>query len=244
MGYGTGAIFGCPAHDARDLAFARKYHLTVTPVVHPRNVKPEDFHIADAAFTDDGVVFNSDFLNGLAVNDAKKQAIARLEALGLGKATITYRLRDYGGYHASVIGDVPSPIIHCDDCGLSPFQKPTCPLPFQKMSTLANRAIHLTIIPHGNTANAQFVASPPSVKRIHWIHFLNPWYFARFSDAKNPDAAFDPQKAAYWLPVDQYVGGIEHAVCIFFMHGFSPVLCLIVVICKLKNPFQGYLPKA
>ena len=166
MGYGTGAIFGCPAHDARDLEFARKYHLTVTPVVHPPNVKPADFIIADDAFTGDGVVFNSDFLNGLDVTEAKQQAIARLEALGLGKATVTYRLRDWG-YHASVIGAVPSLLSIAIPVAWCQFQKPTCPLPCQRMLTLASRVIPLTITPHGNTANAQFVASPPSVKPIH-----------------------------------------------------------------------------
>ena len=166
MGYGTGAIFGCPAHDARDLEFARKYHLTVTPVVHPPNVKPADFIIADDAFTGDGVVFNSDFLNGLDVTEAKQQAIARLEALGVGKATVTYRLRDWG-YHASVIGAVPSLLSIAIPVAWYQFQKPTCPLPCQRMLTLASRVIPLTITPHGNTANAQFVASPPSVKPIH-----------------------------------------------------------------------------
>ncbi len=117
MDYGTGAIFGCPAHDQRDLEFARKYDLAVIPVVCPADSNAEEFEIGTEAYTDDGKLINSDFLDGLGVEDATSRVIERLEAAGLGEATINYRLRDWGISRQRYWG-CPIPVGHCSDCGV------------------------------------------------------------------------------------------------------------------------------
>ena len=128
MEYGTGAIFGCPAHDQRDLDFARKYDLPVVPVVVPAGTEGGDFDVADEAFLETGnvVLANSDFLNGLSVDAAKKSIIQRVEDTGRGKRTVNYRLRDWGASRQRYWG-CPIPVIHCDDCGIVPV--PAADLP-------------------------------------------------------------------------------------------------------------------
>ena len=125
MEYGTGAIFGCPGHDERDHAFATKYGLPILPVVAPADADPKSFSVADAPFIEDGVIINSGFLNGLAVEDAKAKVIARLEEMGVGKGTTQYRLRDWLVSRQRYWG-CPIPAIHCEVCGVVPVPERTC----------------------------------------------------------------------------------------------------------------------
>ena len=127
MEYGTGAIFGCPAHDQRDLEFARKYGLPVIPVVLPPGADPQRFTIGDEAYVEDGILFNSEFLDGLSVAEAKRAAGERLEALGRGERTIAYRLRDWGVSRQRYWG-CPIPVIHCPDCGIVPVPEHDLPV--------------------------------------------------------------------------------------------------------------------
>ena len=127
MEYGTGAIFGCPAHDQRDLDFARKYGLPVIPVILPPGEDPATFQIGDTAYVEDGVAFNSDFLDGLPVAEAKRAAGERLEELGRGTRTIAYRLRDWGVSRQRYWG-CPIPVIHCPDCGIVPVPEDDLPV--------------------------------------------------------------------------------------------------------------------
>ena len=127
MDYGTGAIFGCPAHDQRDLDFARKYGLDVTPVVAPRDADPAGFAVGDTAFVEDGVLINSGFLDGLDVATAKRAAIDRLAEQGDGALAITYRLRDWGISRQRYWG-CPIPVVHCPDCGVVPVPRSDLPV--------------------------------------------------------------------------------------------------------------------
>ena len=134
MDYGTGAIFGCPAHDQRDLDFARKYHLPVKLVVKPTDAA-DDFAITDTAFKEDGILVNSDFLNGMTIKAAKERVIAKLSAEGRGEAKTVYRLRDWGVSRQRFWG-CPIPIIHCQACGIVPVPESQLPviLPYEGLS--------------------------------------------------------------------------------------------------------------
>ena len=127
MEYGTGAIFGCPAHDQRDLDFARKYGLGVTPVVAPEGCEPATFAIADEAYLGDGRVINSDFLDGLSIEDAKEEIATRLEEMSRGKRSVNFRLRDWGVSRQRYWG-CPIPVVHCAGCGVVPVPERDLPV--------------------------------------------------------------------------------------------------------------------
>src|SRR5262245_53949919 len=127
MEYGTGAIFGCPGHDVRDHEFARKYGLPIIPVVMPKDADPASFSVAEEAYVEDGILINSDFLNGLEVEDAKARVIARLEEMGVGQGTTQYRLRDWLVSRQRYWG-APIPAIHCENCGVVPVPEKDLPV--------------------------------------------------------------------------------------------------------------------
>src|SRR5690606_5065174 len=127
MDYGTGAIFACPAHDQRDLDFARKYGLPVRPVVLPPDADPATFEIGEEAYTGPGTIFNSGFLDGKDVEAAKAEAIARIEAEGRGQGTTIYRLRDWGVARQRGWG-CPIPVVHCVKCGVVALPKSALPV--------------------------------------------------------------------------------------------------------------------
>ncbi len=213
MQYGSGAIFGCPAHDQRDLDFARKYDLGVTPVVLPPDADPATFEIENEAYIGPGKLFNSEFLDGLSVEDGIAAAIAKIEEMDAGEATTNYRLRDWGVSRQRYWG-CPIPIIHCDACGVVPVPEDQLPveLPevdaseFQTPGNPLDRAEdwRRVICPEcGREARRETDTLDTFVD--------SSWYFARFA-APAEDAPTDPDQADYWLPVDQYIGGIEHAI--------------------------------
>ena len=153
MGYGEGAIFGCPAHDQRDLDFARKYDLPVVPVVCPKDVKPAECEIGEEALTDsDGanvVMINSDFLDGLSVPEAKEEIARRMEEMGIGERKVNYRLRDWGVSRQRYWG-CPIPVIHCPSCGIVPCPRRICRSGCQRTSRLMCPAIRWSVIPRGS----------------------------------------------------------------------------------------------
>ncbi len=238
MEYGTGAIFGCPAHDQRDLDFARKYKLPVIPVVLPPEADPKSFAIDDIAYVDDGTIFNSSFLNGLSVADAKRTVGERLEASGTGERTIAYRLRDWGVSRQRYWG-CPIPIIHCADCGIVPV--PESDLPVKLPDDVEFDAPGNPLDRHPTWKH---VACPrcgkPAMRETDTFDtfFESSWYFARFCSARAP-VAFERDAAQYWMPVDQYIGGVEHAVLHllysrFFMRALKECGYL-----DLEEPFAG-----
>jgi leucyl-tRNA synthetase len=211
MDYGTGAIFACPAHDQRDLDFARKYGLPVRPVVLPPGADPAVHVIRTEAYTGPGKLYNSGFLDGLDIESGKAAAIARIESQGQGRGATVYRLRDWGVSRQRYWG-CPIPVIYCEKCGPQPVPEDQLPV----------------ILPDDVTFDRP---GNPLLRHPTWRHVACPscggaakretdtldtfvdssWYFARFAD---PHAATPIDKAAAdaWMPVDQYVGGIEHAV--------------------------------
>ena len=211
MGYGTGAIFGCPAHDQRDLDFARAYGLPVLPVVIPHDADPAAYRIADEAFLGDGVLANSDFLDGLDVEEAKRKVTERLQANGTGRGAINYRLRDWLVSRQRYWG-CPIPIIHCGDCGIVPVPRQDLPVVLPEDVDLAVPGNPLVRHPTWRKVDCPRCGMPSERDTDTFDTFIDSsWYFARFC---SPKAAAPVERGAVdrWLPVDQYVGGIEHAI--------------------------------
>ncbi len=212
MDYGTGAIFACPAHDQRDLDFARKYDLPVLPVVLPEGEDPQDFTIGAEAYTGEGKLFNSGFMDGMSVEDAKKAAISKIEKSGDGKGTVTWRLRDWGVSRQRYWG-CPIPVVHCDDCGIVPVPEDQLPITLPEDVDFSKPGN--PIANHPTWKQCKCPACGKDAERetdTFDTFFESSWYYARYCDAQNDNAAFDRAKVDYWCPVDQYVGGIEHAV--------------------------------
>ena len=238
MEYGTGAIFGCPAHDQRDFDFARKYELPIIPVVLPPNADPATFSVDDGAYVDDGTIFNSSFLNGLTVTEAKRAVGERLEALDLGERTIAYRLRDWGVSRQRYWG-CPIPVIHCADCGIVPVPERDLPVELPEdvdFDTPGNPLDRHPTWKH--VACPKCHGSATRETDTFDTFFESSWYFLRFCSARAP-IAFERDAAQYWMPVDQYIGGVEHAVLHllysrFFMRALKECGYL-----DLEEPFAG-----
>ncbi|HEX4506779.1 MAG TPA: leucine--tRNA ligase [Alphaproteobacteria bacterium] len=239
MEYGTGAIFGCPAHDQRDLDFARKYRLPVTPVVVPAGTDPNDFAVGDEAYTGPGALAHSRFLDGLDVEGGKKRAIQELESLGRGFGTTVYRLRDWGVSRQRYWG-CPIPIIHCPACGLVPVPKADLPvtLPMDvTFDTPGNPLSHHPTWKH--------VACPTCGGKAERetdtfdTFFESSWYFARFCSPHVADKPFTREAVSYWLPVDQYIGGVEHAVLHLLYSRFFTRAMSKCGYLDLPEPFDG-----
>ena len=204
--YGSGAIFGCPAHDQRDLDFARKFGLPVTPVVLPPDTAPEDFRIDDKAYTGPGRIYNSAFLDGLGVDEAKRLAISKLEASEHGQGTVNYRLRDWGFSRQRYWG-CPIPIIYCEVCGVVPVPAKMLPVRLPEDVTFDKPGNPLDHHPTWKHVNCPTCGNPARRETDTLDTFVDSsWYYARFASVR------DPAERAYWLPVDQYIGGVEHAV--------------------------------
>ena len=190
MEYGTGAIFGCPAHDQRDLDFARKYGLPVTPVILPPGADPATFQVGDTAYVEDGVAFNSDFLNGLGVAEAKRAAGERLEQSGRGQRTIAYRLRDWGVSRQRYWG-CPIPVIHCPDCGIVPVPEDDLPVELPQDVSFDKPGNPLDHHPTWKHVNCPYCNSPAQRETDTFDTFFeSSWYFLRFCSARAP-VAFD-----------------------------------------------------
>ena len=208
MDYGTGAIFGCPAHDQRDWDFATKYGLDITPVV---SADGQVHPLGDTPFTDPGTMINSDFLNGLDIDTAKAEVISRIEATSAGKGVTQYRLRDWGISRQRYWG-CPIPVIHCDSCGLVPEKKENLPVKLPEDVSFDRPGNPLDRHDEWRAAECPKCGGAAKRETDTMDTFVDSsWYYARFTspDAETPT---DLAEAEYWMNVDQYIGGIEHAI--------------------------------
>jgi len=238
MEYGTGAIFGCPAHDQRDLDFARKYDLSVTPVVLPKGADAASFAVGTEAFTDDGVAYNSDFLDGLDVTAAKRRVIDRLEAMGVGHGVVNWRLRDWGVSRQRYWG-CPIPFIHCDDCGVQPVPDDQLPVRLPEDVDFSIPGNPLDNHPTWKHVGCPNCGKPARRETDTCDTFVDSsWYFARFC---SPRAAVPVTQAAVdaWLPVDQYIGGIEHAILHLLYSRFFSRAMKETGHLSVEEPFAG-----
>ena len=211
MDYGTGAIFGCPAHDQRDLDFARKYDLPVHPVVLPPDRTAEDFSVGTEAYTGPGRIYNSRFLDGLSIEAAKAEAIARVEAAGQGQGSTVYRLRDWGVSRQRYWG-CPIPIVHCARCGVVAVPDSQLPVRLPDDVSFDRPGNPLAHHPSWRHTTCPDCGGPAERETDTLDTFMDSsWYFARFANPASP-TPIDRAAADYWLAVDQYIGGVEHAV--------------------------------
>ncbi|MFN7009800.1 MAG: leucine--tRNA ligase [Allorhizobium sp.] len=243
MDYGTGAIFGCPSGDQRDLDFARKYNLPVVPVVMPKDGDAATFTVGDTAYDGDGVMINSRFLDGLDTEAAFKVVADQLSEKTLGNAPqgerkVQFRLRDWGISRQRYWG-CPIPVIHCDDCGVVPVPKKDLPVKLPDDVTF-----DVPGNPLDRHATWRHVACPQCGKDARretdtMDTFVDSsWYFARFT-APREDLPTVPAIADHWLPVDQYIGGIEHAILHLLYSRFFTRAMRETGHVNLSEPFKG-----
>jgi len=217
MDYGTGAIFGCPAHDQRDLDFVNAYGLGVTPVVCPPDVDPSTFTVAEVAYDGDGIMINSRFLDGLTTAAAKEEVARRLEAQTLGnrpqgRRQVNYKLRDWGISRQRYWG-CPIPVIHCEACGIVPVPEAELPVRLPDDVTFDAPGNPLDRHPTWKHVACPVCGGPARRETDTMDTFVDSsWYYARFTDPWNEATPTTPELANSWLPVDQYIGGVEHAI--------------------------------
>ena len=240
MGYGTGAIFGCPAHDQRDYEFAAKYGLQITPVVIPPDEDPKTYHLPGKCYDGPGTIANSGFLDGMTIEAAQADVANRMEALNKGKRRTMYRLRDWGLSRQRYWG-CPIPIIHCDDCGVQAVPDDQLPVKLPDDVTFDVPGNPLVRHPTWKHCNCP-VCGKPALRETETMDTFvdSSWYFTRFTA---PDAATptDLKAAKYWLPVDQYIGGVEHAILhLLYSRFFARAMVATKHMpAKVREPFAG-----
>ena len=237
MDYGLGAVFGCPAHDQRDLDFAKKYNLKITPVVKPE--KDKDFKIINEAYTGEGYLYNSNFLDGLKVpNESIIKTIEFLEKNNLGTKKTNYRLKDWGISRQRYWG-CPIPMAYDENDQPIKIPKDMLPVKLPEIEKLSNTGNPL------DTENSWkfFILDGKKYRRetdTLDTFVDSSWYFLRFCSPHNLDRGFSQEEANYWMPVDQYIGGVEHAILhLLYSRFFMQALSYKNDDFKLKEPFDG-----
>ncbi|MDB4821231.1 leucine--tRNA ligase [Candidatus Pelagibacter sp.] len=237
MDYGLGAVFGCPAHDQRDLDFAKKYNLKITPVVKPE--KDKDFEISNEAYTGEGYLYNSDFLDGLKVpSESIIKTIEFLEKNNLGTKKTNYRLKDWGISRQRYWG-CPIPMAYDENDQPIKIPRDMLPVKLPEIEKLSNT---------GNPLDSEdswkfFILDGKKYRRetdTLDTFVDSSWYFLRFCSPHNLDRGFTQEEANYWMPVDQYIGGVEHAILhLLYSRFFMQALSYENDNFKLKEPFDG-----
>ena len=237
MDYGTGAIYGCPAHDQRDLEFALKYELEILPVVSP--VKSKNVKIKDEAYVEDGFIINSDFLNDLSVNEAQKKIIKIIEDKKLGNSKIIYRLKDWGISRQRYWG-CPIPILYREDGKIIPVPEKDLPVTLPEDIDFSKPGNPLE-----NHPTWKYTKCPETgMKAIRETDTLDTfvdssWYFLRFCSPLEKNNPFNEEEVNYWMPVDQYIGGVEHAILHLLYSRFFTLALKDEFKFKFSEPFQN-----
>ena len=236
--YGLGAIFGCPAHDQRDLDFAKEYNIDVIPVVKPTDIKEENFVIHDEAYTDDGVMINSNFINGLKIDEAKNKIIDKLENNQLGRRKVNFKLRDWGISRQRFWG-CPIPIIYREDGEVLAVEDAELPIKLPDIKNFSESSSALNNISDWK----ETICAKTGMKAFRETDtfdtfFESSWYFFRYCNARL-DKPFDKKDIDYWLPVDQYIGGIEHAILHLLYSRFFTKALRDLGYFNLDEPFKG-----
>jgi leucyl-tRNA synthetase len=243
MDYGTGAIFGCPAHDQRDLEFARKYSLPVIPVVLPEGADAKSFAIGEEAFTEEGTLINSGFLDGLSVTEAKTKIADRLtkervKSKPRAERQTQFRLRDWGISRQRYWG-CPIPMIHCPSCGIVPVPPKDLPVRLPDDVSFDVPGNPLDHHPTWKHVTCPSCGGPATRETDTMDTFVDSsWYFARFCSPHASEPT-DSNAVGYWLPVDQYIGGVEHAILHLLYARFFTRAMHRTGHVPLDEPFRG-----
>ncbi|MGN6550405.1 MAG: leucine--tRNA ligase [Pararhizobium sp.] len=243
MDYGTGAIFGCPSGDQRDLDFANKYGLPVVPVVMPKEADAATFQVTEDAYTGDGVMIHSRFLDGMAPAEAFAEVAARLEKRDVGgrpqaERKVNFRLRDWGISRQRYWG-CPIPVIHCEACGVVPVPKADLPVKLPDDVTFDRPGNPLDHHPTWRHVACPACGGPARRETDTMDTFVDSsWYFARFTAPWSAEPT-DPKAATAWLPVNQYIGGIEHAILHLLYSRFFTRAMRATGHVALDEPFKG-----
>ncbi|HVZ04940.1 leucine--tRNA ligase [Hyphomicrobium sp.] len=230
MDYGTGAIFGCPSGDQRDMDFATRYKLPIVPVILPPGEKPETLDLKGKAYTEDGTMINSRFLDGLTTKAAFEETANRLEKQKLagrpqGARKVNFRLRDWGISRQRYWG-CPIPVIHCEKCGVVPVPEKDLPVTLPEDATFDKPGNPLERHPTWKHVKCPSCDGEATRETDTMDTFVDSsWYYVRFT-APEAETPVDMDAAHYWLPVDQYIGGIEHAILhLLYSRFFSRAMC-------------------
>ncbi|MEE4201529.1 leucine--tRNA ligase [Erythrobacter sp.] len=237
MDYGTGAVMGVPGHDQRDFEFATKYELLIRRVV-ASDASEADAPMGEEAESGDGVIVNSDFLDGMSVEEAKAEVIARAEGGGWGKGTTVWRLRDWGISRQRYWG-TPIPFIHCETCGIVPVPKDQLPVKLPEDVDFSIPGNPLERHAEWKATTCPKCGGAAQRETDTLDTFTNSsWYFLRFASQPD-DAPFDPVEVAKWMPVEHYIGGIEHAILhLLYARFWTRALAKIGKL-EVKEPFAS-----
>tara|TARA_B100000959_G_scaffold196236_1_gene205213 strand:+ start:1678 stop:4191 length:2514 start_codon:yes stop_codon:yes gene_type:complete len=238
MDYGTGAIFGCPAHDQRDFDFATKYNLEIIPVVKSEEITENNK--MKEAYTGDGKIINSEFLNNLTVEKAKEKIIEEIEQKKIGNKKVSFRLKDWGISRQRYWG-CPIPMIYLKDGKVVPVDKSELPVKLPKNVDLNSKGNPLANHPTWKKTKYKKTGESASRETDTLDTFVDSsWYFIRFCSPKLKGKPFDKKAFSYWMPVDQYIGGVEHAILhLLYSRFFMRAIKLNDKKIKIKEPFKG-----
>lgn len=241
MGYGTGAVMGVPAHDQRDFDFAKKFGLEILPVVDPGN-EEIDLNNMTEAFAAEGKMINSGEIDGMDNKDAIKYMIDLSEKKGIGKGTVNYRLRDWLISRQRYWG-CPIPMIYCDSCGWVPEKEENLPVMLPEDVVFTGKGE--SPIKTSKTFNKCTcpVCGKEATREFDTMDtFLDSsWYFLRYCDPRNQEKAFDKEKVDYWMDVDQYIGGVEHAILHLMYARFFQMALYDLGLTSKEEPFRNLL---
>ena len=242
MDYGFGAVFGCPAHDQRDFDFAKKYNLEIKTVVKPKD-ESDEFVVNNEAYSGPGTLINSEFLNGLSVPDESiSETIKILEKKKKGNKKTNYRLKDWGISRQRYWG-CPIPIAYDSN---NEIKK----IPIKDLPVLLPENINIET--NGNPLDLDenwkniTIDGEKCIRETDTLDTFvdSSWYFLRFCSASNQDKSFEENDLSYWMPVDQYIGGVEHAILhLLYSRFFTRAIKLQNSKMKIKEPFKDYLPR-
>ncbi|MCU0575533.1 MAG: leucine--tRNA ligase [Desulfobacterota bacterium] len=239
--YGTGAVMAVPAHDQRDFDFAKKYGLTIIVVIQPEGeeVKAETM---DAAYEGEGILINSQQFSGMKNTQAMKGITDYLQSMGRGESTINFKLRDWGISRQRYWG-APIPVVHCEKCGTVPVKKEELPilLPEDVKLTGTGESPIAQVDSFVNTTCPKCSGRAKRETDTMDTFVESSWYFIRYCSPNHPDKAFDSGEVAYWMPVDQYIGGIEHAILHLMYSRFFTMVLRDLGYVDFDEPFERLL---